>query len=316
MRMTTRLVFCSLGALAVAWALVPGDATAALIDDDFETDSSADYTVVSLGDAADGSTTFAFDYIAAGIPLAPRSTAGDKGGLKFTANDSLGADNVFTAFHNTALPANVKLTVDMYMGVTGFSGTTEYGHIGVGGDGTTVNSIFSPIEGSGDFIAIDGDGDVTSDYRWSRPDGSGGRDTVPGSGDSLSPSYWAGGSNNDLQLYQDLFPTGTPAAGSPGNLWTTVEVVTFNGTTSVALDGTTIIAGSAVRNGGILAAGLASLGYGDVFTSVAQPLQAQFGIFDNLTVEESFSVVPEPSSLLLIGLGTIGLCTRRRRRSQ
>ncbi len=318
MRMTTRLVFSSLGTLTLAWALVPGVTSAQIISDDFETDTSADYTVVNLNDPGpnDGTVTFAFDYIAAGIPLAPRSDAGDKGGLKFTANDTTDDpfDDVWTAFHNTALPANVKLTVDMYIGVTGFSGTTEYAHVGIGGDGTTVNAIFSPISGSGDFIAFNGDGDVTSDYRWSRPDATGDRDTVSGSGETLDPSYWAGGSDASLPLYQEIFPA-TDFPGSPGNVWATIELTTFEGTTAIAVNGTTIIAGPAVQGGGILAAGLASLGYGDVFSSVAQPAQSQFGIFDNLTVEESFSVIPEPSSLLLLGLGTIGLTTYRRKRS-
>lgn len=306
-------LICRFACGVLSVVLLSSVASAAIIDDDFEVDSSADYTVVSLGNPADGTVSFAFDYVAAGIPLAPRSAAGDKGGLRFTANDTLGADEGFTAFHNTAAPANVVVTVDMYLGVTGFSGTTEYGHIGIGGDGATVNTIFSPVSGTGSFMAIDGDGDVTSDYRWARPASGGGLDIVPGSGSSNNSSYLAGGSNNDFQLYQDLFPGGTPTAGSPGNLWTTVEVRTYNGTTRVSLDGTPIILGPAVQGGGALAAGLASIGYADVFTSVAQPAQAQFGIFDNLSVDEA-TFVPEPASLAMVCCGVFALAGGIRRR--
>ena len=42
---------------------------ALLISDDFEVDSSANYTVVDDG-TPDGTVNFGYDYVAAGIPLA------------------------------------------------------------------------------------------------------------------------------------------------------------------------------------------------------------------------------------------------------
>ena len=57
------------------------------INDNFETDTSADYIIANDG-SPDGTQTFAYDYIAAGIPLAPNSAPGDTGGLRLTANDT------------------------------------------------------------------------------------------------------------------------------------------------------------------------------------------------------------------------------------
>ena len=57
-----------------------------LIDDNFETDSSLSYTLVDDG-SLDSTRVFAYDYVAAGFPLAPRSEPGDLGGLLVNANE-------------------------------------------------------------------------------------------------------------------------------------------------------------------------------------------------------------------------------------
>ena len=52
--------------------------------------------------------------------------------------------------------------------------------------------------------------------------------------------------------------------------------------------------------------GFASLGYADVFTSVAST--PVFGIYDNFSV----AVVPEPASAALLMLSAVGFLRRRR----
>ena len=284
-------------ALAAALGLLAAGTTqAALISDDFEVDSSANYTVVKNN--VDQSTTFAFDYVAAGIPLAPRSTAGDTNGLKLTSNDSAGAAMAQTLFHNTPVSApQYKLTVDVWMNI-GSGGTTEYAHVGVGGDGATVNSIFTPISGSGAFHAFTGDGGSASDHRWYLSTANGGPTTVNGS----DPSYLAGSANGTAALYQGLFPSPpNSVAGSPGMNWVTVELFVDNGQFSVSYNGTPVI--TSAFTGSL--DGLASIGYADLFTSVSSA--QNFGVFDNLVVE----VVPEPASAALLGLAGLALTRRR-----
>jgi hypothetical protein len=275
-------------------------ASAQLITDDFEVDSSANYTVVEQG-GPDATATFGFDYVAAGIPIAPNSPAGQVGGLRMTANDTLQATNQITAFHNTQLVGftDYSLRVDVYMGVTGTGGTTEHMHVGIAGDGLTANSLFSPIQGSGHFMAMTGEGGSSSDYRHSTPSTL----AVP-SGDA---SYL-----NDLNTtnatgdtYQNLFPSPPyEFAGSPGNAWTTLEIRVQGGMVTYLLEGETGLT-PIIQTPAEATDGYVSLGHGDLFTSVAAPFQSQFVIFDNLVV------TPEPATMGLLALGFVTLLRRR-----
>jgi len=290
-------------------------AQAVLIEDNFETDTSADYTIAT-SDAANGSVTFAFDYIAAGIPLAPNSAPGDTKGLKIAVNTNLGVVNSQTAFNNTPINEDkYKMTVDVFMAFQGATATTIYGQPGVGGDGTTFNAIFTPISGSGSFMAFTGDGGSASDYRWYLASANGGPTTVP----AADPSYLGHGSNNTDPFYQGLFPS-PPAtiAGSPGNVWTTVTIDVDNtagriqyfmtdtaGVSQLVFDNSPDPLSPTPFTG--LLQGLVSLGAHDAFTSVSPA--SVYVVFDNL------KVVPEPSAIVtgiagLVGLG--GLALRRR----
>ena len=276
--------------LAGAGSLLASSASAqgtVLISDDFEVNSSADYTIVNSG-ANDGTQDFGFDYIAAGLPLAPRSSAGDTTGLRLTANDTMGISDHWTLFHNTAINSqHYTLTVDVFMNyMQGAVPTTEFAHIGVGGDGATFNSVFTPISGSGAFLAFTGDGGSNSDYRWFRdgantPAGGTGSTTLPNS----HSSYLGNGSNASGPFFQALFPS-PPAsiAGSPANIWTTVEIDVDNvaGIISFSFDGTLTFQG----NFGGTFNDHVSIGLADIFTSIAGTANV-FMVCDNLEVKES-----------------------------
>ncbi len=268
----------------VAASLLATSASAQVfISDNFETDSSADYIIVDDG-SPDGTQEFAFDYIAAGLPLAPNSAPGDTGGLKLTANDTAGAGDAWTLFHTNPVAADFYvLTVDVWMNFTSGSGTTEFSQVGVGGDGVTYNSVFSPISGSGAFIAFTGDGGSSSDFRWFRavpntPMGETANTTLPNS----HPSYLGHGSNGSGSFFQSLFPSPpSTIAGSPGNIWTTVriEVDNLGGQISFYFDDQLTFQGDFANDFN----GFASLSIADVFSSVSTA--NNFTLYDNFRVE-------------------------------
>jgi hypothetical protein len=271
------------GSLAVSAA----SAQTAVITDNFEIDSSADYTIGNDG-SIDGVQEFGFDYVAAGIPLAPRSAAGDTGGLRLTVNTTLGTQNAITCFHKDVVDADLyTMTVDVWMNFTGTAGTTEHAHVGVGGDEMTFNQLFSPISGSGAFIAFDGDGGSGSDYRWFRdplntPMGETDSTTLPNS----HPSDLGNGSNNSGAFFQALFPSPpSTIAGSPGNIWTTVEVAVDNvaGQISFSFDVVLTFQGDFDNRFD----GNVSLGLADVFSSIG--IADSFVVYDNLEVVDDSS---------------------------
>jgi hypothetical protein len=292
-----------------------------VITDDFQVDSSANYTIVNDG-TPNGTQSFAFNYTAAGIPLAPRSAVGGGNGLRLTANNGpTPAVDTWTLFHKTPVNApKYKLEVDVWMNFAVASASTEYAQIGVGGNGTSFNSVFTPVAGSGAFLAFTGDGGSASDYRWFRAAANSFADdpaTAPAiPSTTLSnthPSYLGNGSNNTNAFFSNLFPLGgrtSPSvAGSPGNMWTTVtidvdnvsKVISFYMSNPNTSTNALVFQGSFINN----FEGLVSVGINDPFTSV--DAGSVFTLYDNLTV----TVIPEPTALaLLAGAGVLGL--RRR----
>lgn len=273
----------SLTLAAAGSVAASASAQTTLFSDNFETNTSANYTIVDDG-SVDGVQEFGFDYVAAGIPLAPRSTVGDTGGLRLTANTSVGAADAITCFHNDVVTADVyTMTVDVWMNFTGAAGTTEHGHVGIGGDGSTFNQVFSPISGSGAFLAFTGDGGSGSDHRWFRdpnntPAGETDSTTLPNS----HSSYLGNGSNNTGSFFQTLFPAPpSTIAGSPGNIWTTIEVEVNNtiGQISFSYDGVLTFQGDFANRFD----GQVSLGLADVFSSIG--IVDSFVVYDNLVVE-------------------------------
>ncbi|MEM8863968.1 MAG: PEP-CTERM sorting domain-containing protein [Planctomycetota bacterium] len=280
--------------------MIANVSSGALISDDFEVDSSASYAVLDDGNAPsgdgtpDGAIAFAFDYITAGIPLAPNSTAGDIGGLRMAANetgDDAGAADHISAFHLTSVNSGAyTVSVDIYMAIENAGGTTEFSSVGVGSDGSDFNSIFTPIAGVGQFLSMTGDGGSSSDFRHYI------QGTPVNSGD---PSYLNSTSTTQSSgdTYQAIYPGGD-FPGSPGNRWTTMTISVNPSRVLYSLDGTPVVSAASVKTDGLV-----GLSYSDVFSSVGP----HFVVFDNLVVE-----IPEPASVSLMVVAVAGLLSRRR----
>jgi len=281
-----------------------GAAHSALILDDFDSDTSANYTLVDETVAASGDgtpdsrVTFGYDYSAAGIPSAPNSTGGSTIGVQMAVNitpDDAGAPDHVTIYNTTALSGSYRLTVDMYMNVGGPSGSTEFGTVGIGGATNDFNSIFTPIAGNGHFLSVTGDGGSSSDFRhFIQP-------INPVASGDASYLNDLNTTNSSGDTYQNIFPGGD-FTGSPGNRWTTLTIdVIEGGNVTYSFDGTPIVRTPTVAN-----EGLAGLGYADSFASVGGDIH--FVVYDNLLVE----AIPEPSSALLSLLSAALLLRRRR----
>ncbi len=268
------------------------DSTTILIFDDFETDSSGDYSIVDNDGQLDSFVEF--------NSFSKTGPDGSFGTLFMEVNETVGQIDSVTAFHNTPISATQgRLSVDMYLGVEGTSGTTEHAHVGIGGDGVTPNLIAPPgspsdlAEGSGSYFAISGDGDTSDDdYLWFvEPMGQVATD---------DPSYLAGSGDNDALLYQQIFPD-----GAPQNQWITLEVL-FQGSDIVyLLNDRPVIDGSLLAGGGGPFSGHVSLGYADLFSSIATPSSSQFVHYDNLLVESFEAIDVELIGLTLTG-GDVG----------
>jgi hypothetical protein len=197
------------------------------------------------------------------------------------------------------------MPVDVWMNFAAASGSTEYANVGVGGDGATFNSVFTPVSGSGAFIAFTGDGGSGSDYRWFR-DPANSIDPLDSDNTTLPnshPSYQGNGSNNTGAFFQSLFPSApSTIAGSPGNIWTTVGIEVNNNTNLITFtfDGVITFQGDFTNAHD----GLVSLGIADVFTSVSGNSNV-FTLYDNQAVRET----PEPATFALVGAGLlVALC--------
>jgi len=91
-------------------------------------------------------------------------------------------------------------------------------------------------------------------------------------------------------FYQTLFPSPPfETAGAPGKQWVEVEISRINGVTEWRLNGTRIAAhtSDAYTSGNIM------LGYMDIYTSIANPAEDNFVVYDNVRV-----MVPRPAAAM------------------
>jgi hypothetical protein len=267
--------------------------------DDFNSDSSALYTITSTGDAV---ATFAFDYSTLGIPVAPNTTDATTLGLKMEANIASGAVHGITLHTLIPFTGDFVVKFDAWMNANGpfpagGTGSTEFLTMGVGGNGVATN-------GSGGWFAVSGEGGSSRDYRGYKNAAeqfaesgqfSAGLSSAGGGAHNNSNAYYSsfGGVDVGALPQAGLFPqqTGTTQAGAFGFAWHQVELrVVANGGTGGATSVTWFIDGLQIAklDAGIgspfVTNGSVTIGYMDIFSSISNNPALSFGLVDNLRI--------------------------------
>lgn len=314
-------------ALLSTVALVAQSSSGALFSTDFNTDQTANWTFNDPG-LSDSIVDFYYDYSAIGVPAAPNGTG--TRGLKMTANNSGGVfSGISVSPTGQSFSGEYRVSFDIWqnyvgpLGVGG-SGTTQFSLYGIGSTGTSTAWIggtsgwTSGANGVGFGTTLDGGS--ASDFRAYSSAAS----TSYASGNAVYQAP-AGAINNSATYYTSFFSaqsapaaqlglfsgqTGSTDAGEASFAWRRVVIEVSGGFASWSIDGLALakVDLSTVTLGG----GNIYFGHDDTNgSSSADPNDTLLNVtlIDNIEVV----VVPEPSSLALIGLGGLALLARRRK---
>jgi len=255
-----------------------------LFEDRFETDTSADW-VMRFGannGIFDATNAFAYDYVAAGIPLAPHSAAGTSRGLLLAVNKYNGTAggsagiNLYPA--GRSFSGDFLLRFDMYLSF-GTAGTTEHALAGLNHSTSETNRVTQSADannttagGDGVWVAIETDGSANRDYT-----------AYTTTNAANPPAIIASRSATSMAPFVTAPPYA--AAGSPGvnatsgKEWSSVELSQIGGVVTLRVNASTVF--SFTNNTGY-ASGDIMLGMNDQFDSVGSP--QNFVIFDNVEV--------------------------------
>lgn len=280
-------------------------------------DSTANWTVANQADAFSAVTDYssvdlnALFGIGSGgitsIPEAPNAVGGSAPttGVVFAANTLGGAAaaNLIGAVPN----GNADLALDKYevqfdlwinVPVPIPAGGTEQALWGVGRTTTTAL-------GRNNRLA-DGDG------TWGWLAGENGyftEDTAVYDGTTRLADLANTEPGEGAPFMQAFTNTSLSATGAPGNTWVTVTMTVNNNTGNVGVfyNGVPFFfEASASRNGDVM------LGYEDPFGSLSGAPDFQFGVIDNVIIDDQISI-PEPASATLVATLLAGSAYRRRR---
>ncbi len=317
MNWNARRAFCLLGAIALGIMFSTPGWAATLFQDQMINAGAWGINSSSL----ENKVTFNYDYSADGIPEAPNSQGADEANRSVKLESNLvlpTAAEYFTIYPlGENFTGNYQLRFDAWMNydAEGGEGTTEFLGGGIGYDNVTADIA------SGAQTMATGDGGSSNDWRAFK--------SPPQF--FIDDADMAAGTHQGSDPYYADFLTAvappaaqgqgavTSRAGSPGFQWITWELNVVGNQVSVNIekpngdrllivkyDKTDTSDGSA----GVETDGNISLFYADFFSSVSPTPARQFGLIDNVVVSE----IPEPATLMLLGLGALSLVLLRRER--
>ncbi len=322
-------------------------ATATLIDDDlapgqplfvdnFDTDTSANWTVNAADGLADTEAIFNYDYSQVGIPSAPHSSGGTTRGVRLRADIAFGGINGISISPTAQnFTGDYRLSCDMWINyngplAVGGAGSTQGGNAGIATSGTQPQ--WTSGNSDGIWFAWNSDGDVAEgitgirDFNAYVPPGSPQLPATSGvyaagtnttSRDCVDAYYnmWGGATAPAAQVTAYPGPTaganqtGTSRAGCLGMAWHTVVLTKLGTNVTWAIDGVTVATvditpyidlGGGSPSGYVLYNNI-SLGYDDAFSGKSDNTEMSFQLFDNVRVEAIAAAAPVISSIQLIG---------------
>lgn len=299
----------ALPALALGWGTQTLTA-ATVFSDNFDTDTSANWTVFNEGQngTSDYDVKFSFDYSAVGIPPAPNTIGGTTRALRLTVNKN---DDVADRAAVSLFPkdqifgGNYALRFDMWMNYPGTAfgaggeGSTEFSFFGLNFLGDKMSWPFS-LDSDGLAFAATGEGGAAGDYRaFEGVTGKAMARKTGTAGGFLDHDGTGGPEEENFLLPKDhplqvMFPTPPyESEGSPGKHWVEVEVRQENNEIIWSINGYEM---SRRINTSPWTGGNVMLGYMDVFASIGNPRDLGYVLYDNVRV---VSLEDQPSTTIV-----------------
>lgn len=307
----------------------PSSANATIIDDEtvpgmmlysdnFDTDTSASWTVNTADAGADSFAQFFYDYSADGIPPAPGTTGGTTRGLKFRVNETSALAFGLSASPNSQnFAGDYRLKFDMWLNYNGpmdggGGGSTQEGTAGIGTTGTQPqypNAFPDPTGGWFNVAGDGGNGNVNGDYNAYTgptvvPDGSGSYNagTAAGVRENFNAYYniWGSVMAPASQVTAHPAQAGVTPVGVIGMSWHCVAITKIGETVNWSIDGVSI---ATITNGNpnaFTTTGNIFLGYYDRYVSLSDNPAVTFGLYDNVKVETAV-LQPIITSIKIVG---------------
>lgn len=281
--------------------------------DAFDEDRSADWIVhdESVDGVSDFTVQFAHDYsqdqfaFTMGgetqyfpVPKNPYDTPASAGtkGLKIAVNsDDHPAESSVSLFpRGLKMEGDHALRFQMFMSYNGpaygGSGSTEFTTMGVGQSGELVAYLRGngALDGDGTFFAVSGEGGASRDFRAYVGDGFDEPEFLDEQTDRHGFTDMDGDGVGEYNAYgggplEKVFPFPFhETTGAPGKGWVAVEIRRIGDEVTWVMDGQIIATISADKT--LFGGNNVMIGYTDPFSSIANPGEENFVIFDNVEV--------------------------------